>query len=383
MKLWMAVDEPCSDADEKSSQVKLMSSIYASANLVFVWLGSHARGRRGIPGLEKMAQSLTDDQLPPFRFNSTDKEELALLIETAESLELSGGSRDPLIFESFLTLELTQRLWFTRIWVLQEYLLARKVVFYYADTQLSNEAIRKAFVWSYTNTSADKLQDSAASSFFGLGATFWSSHGLDFSFLAEARKAVLRGRNLTLEEWIRICRGRQAGDPRDFVFAGLSLLGRDCVWIDRDALQLGCFEESPPALPPRPGTNDSIAATACRGSHKKSTTLLPNGLWAKLEPHYKASEAEVFVNLAACILSKGPDQVSRLLSLASRPINGWDMKEFESLRPTSSTFDGGIPSWAPVLGSWTVRVSALLYLNHMPNFSAWAQYYRAQLTRQR
>lgn len=307
-----------------------------------------------------MAKCLTDDQLPSLDIlKNANDDIITLLAGMAIPSSSNLWPRGRLSSEAILALELTQRLWFTRVWVLQEYLLARRVVFSYAGQQISKEAIRKAFIWVYANTGERRTRHKGLSLYSEVFAKMWSSHGLEFPFLLTAREAVLHGQDLTLVEWIRACRGRQAGDPRDFVFAGLSLLGKDRVWIDREALQLERSNDCTPPLAPRPNTSELAGRKLATQPQDESTTLLPRGLWENLEPLYEATEAEVFINLAACILSKGPNQVSGLLSTAARPIYDFALGAFSLIHPISSTFDGGVPSWAPVLGSWTVCATSL------------------------
>jgi hypothetical protein len=48
----------------------------------------------------------------------------------------------------------------------------------------------------------------------------------------QAREAFQQGNMGTLRQWLWACRGRSATDPRDTVFAGLSLIKPEMLVID-------------------------------------------------------------------------------------------------------------------------------------------------------
>jgi hypothetical protein len=339
-----------------------MGRIYTAPRLVLVWLGSQPHWHEGIPGLEKMALHVPDSQLPPFLGYMYDEKRSISSMQLAQSLDLVRDGCKPLEYEGNLALELTQRLWFKRTWVLQEFLLAEQVVFIYGDQQISKEAVRKAFIWAYASNSGGYMSGKDIVAIPRFVTELWSSHVVSFPRLLDARNFLLQGERLTLEQWIRLSSGRRASDPRDLVFVGLNLVKEDCVCIDRDALQLksvGASNELRPTLPPRPTKNALSIPNPGLQPTMKSTTLLPRGLWSKLETDYKASGADVSVNLAACLLSQGLEGISQLLSLAARPISDdyegeiWQLPEPE---PSYSVLSN-TPSWAPHLGSWNVCTS--------------------------
>lgn len=97
-----------------------------------------------------------------------------------------------------------------------------------------------------------------------------------------------------------------------------------------------------------------------------SSVPLPKGLWCVIEIDYKASEAEILVNVAACLLSQNEPHSLDLLSIAARPRDADDLLKAPLKCKSSKTYD--LPSWVPALGSWTV--SALLI------YSSRSIYYR-------
>lgn len=387
--------------------MKLMRRIYTAAKLVLVWLGARSRWHEGISGLEKMAQHVPDDQLPPFLGFVYDEEKSIPSMKLAESLELLREGCKPLEFKGNLAFELTQRLWFKRTWVLQEFLLAEQVVFVYGGQQISKEAVRKAFIWAYASKRGGYMSGKDPLTLPRIVTEWWSSHAVAFPRLLDARESVLQGTRLTLEQWMRLSSGRRATDPRDLVYVGLNLLKKDCVRIKRDVLQLESVGASnalrpplpprrhksalqlksvgassvlrpplPPrpnksalqlegvgasnslksALPPRPNESTLSISNSDMQPTMKSTTLLPRGLWSKLEVDYEATDAEVSVNLAACLLSQEVGGVSQLLSLAARPIgDNYEGTLLALLDLEQSHCNlSNTPSWAPGLGSWNV-----------------------------
>ena len=322
----------------------LMGRIYKSASLVLVWLDLSSRMPGIIPNLEKMAQ-LPDASLPPLYHEAKDRKYYQ---ELSDKLDLKSGAT-AFRNEAYIAAEMTQCLWFKRIWVLQELFLAKKAIFLYGGHQLSFAAMRKTIIWLYSNPAESSFyQPTFYSTVSSVLSPILTPHTVNFPFFLEACESVGQGRTLSLMEWVRACRGREAGDARDMLFGGLSLIDPECLGIDRYELQLDehdIFDRPLPQLPPGPTTLDSSSHTAVETP--ETTTLLPKGLWANLEPDYQAAEPEVFINFAACLLSQqDKDNISTLLSLATRRLRWIDTM-------TSSgkcLFDAGIPSWAPALG---------------------------------
>jgi hypothetical protein len=167
------------------------------------------------------------------------------------------------------------------------------------------------------------------------------------------------------------CRGRLATDPRDLVFAGLSLIdpGDESLIIDSSLLMQ---DSKPTTTAPGPiltrsmyylQTIPPLGMWAVDRSFSKrkltssitSHSLIPNGLWSVLQADYTVENAEVFVNTAACLLTQSSTR--ELLSIAAR-----------TRRPSAYASDWWIstgdhtsleefPSWVPVPGSWTVCYS--------------------------
>ncbi|ETS86455.1 hypothetical protein PFICI_00283 [Pestalotiopsis fici W106-1] len=196
----------------------------------------------------------------------------------------------------------------------------------------------------------------------------------------------------SLHEWLEACIHRHARDNKDLVFAGLSLIRNDLLEIRqdlllddptppplpprRDSLQVHntlLEEQIPPPLPPRPealqfqrdpnlpviSSPQSLPQIALLGIHPEANFERPRTgmidcvgpeetsiggssknvrLWPALHAAYDASEQEVLLNLAACVLS-GPDGL-KLLSFSSM------------LRDQSIEWEpSGTPSWVPTVNT--------------------------------
>ncbi|GAB1195989.1 hypothetical protein APSETT444_005254 [Aspergillus pseudonomiae] len=320
---------------------------------------------RGLPELEALARKPPGD-LPPFDLFPEDKTSTA-----AASSGLFSLFKDDWSFISapaMAAFDLSNRHWFKRIWVLQEFFLAKELVFLYGKHQVSLQALLTAFIWAYQNPG--KAVKPAKESWDIARAYImprWFSHTCDFPSVLLARETITQGRKLTLREWLLTCRGHNATDSRDFVFGGLSLIHPVSLRIDKPRLQPGAYAGSdrrPPPLPPRPGTRAHasnqpiIECPAAMGGASPSLVPLPKGLWHVIEVDYKASEAEVLVNLAACLLSQNEPHGLDLLSIAARPREPKDLLNTLLKAKPSRTPD--LPSWVPALGSWTSRVSSNL-----------------------
>lgn len=120
------------DLEERSSQVRLMHSIFAQANRVRFWLGTPAETTRiGFEGLRDPAQIFHKDAT----------------IEAISSQILSCAA-------------VLTGPWFSRVWVVQEFLLAKYVVFQCGEFQIQHTTAEHSVDFILKEVS--KLADSAA-----------------------------------------------------------------------------------------------------------------------------------------------------------------------------------------------------------------------------
>ncbi|KAH7310126.1 heterokaryon incompatibility protein-domain-containing protein [Rhexocercosporidium sp. MPI-PUGE-AT-0058] len=130
LRLW--IDAICinqADADEKACQIPLMTKIYQDAQRVLVWLGPAADGSA------KLLDTL-DSLTNPLR-NAKG------VIELSDKTFVSAGL-PPLsatIWSS--AAEFLSRPWFRRLWIIQEVVLARKVLFTCGDRCIGFETLHE------------------------------------------------------------------------------------------------------------------------------------------------------------------------------------------------------------------------------------------------
>jgi hypothetical protein len=129
---WIWIDAICIDqmnSEERSEQVLLMADIYRTAARVVVWLGE---GRRRtdvaielIPDFLETASSLKESFKGYFNLHLMPKYELS-----------SGTNRTAALFWAGLV-HLFSRRWFTRLWVIQEVVLAKHSVILVGKSSLA------------------------------------------------------------------------------------------------------------------------------------------------------------------------------------------------------------------------------------------------------
>ena len=158
-----------------------------------------------------------------------------------------------------------------------------------------------------------------------------------------------------------------ATNPRDLVFAGLSLIEPDLLMIDQS---LQCSDPTPlrdsshlpfplrkyyPQIIPPVGLKQP-ARPSRRGAISfipQSSPILPKGLWPKLTADYEVGIPEVLVNTAACLLTHtGTEEILSIAARTSRPekfsTRSWVVVPGDQLAEES------LPSWAPAPGFWAV-----------------------------
>ncbi|KPI34983.1 uncharacterized protein AB675_11923 [Cyphellophora attinorum] len=194
--LW--VDAICinqNDVLERNLQVKRMGEIYSSAARVLVWLGAQADGSeyalRTLDYFSQQVEYTTDESIgdaPMAKEPRWWDAEYALPYDQA-------------IWDSLVSL--FRRPWFSRVWVLQEALLAHEGTVICGAEQIPWYSLRKAMV-----VLAEKL---------GLPAAL-------FALLGSYRMGLLNRGMWSLPRLLLWGTFRQCTDPRDKVYGILSLL---------------------------------------------------------------------------------------------------------------------------------------------------------------
>ncbi|KAH7414564.1 heterokaryon incompatibility protein-domain-containing protein [Phaeosphaeria sp. MPI-PUGE-AT-0046c] len=379
-----------SDENEKAVQVQFMGQIYKSASQVVVWLGATGADLTdSVAYLDYLTIHTLD--LPPIPLGKM----VDIVEETDERLVPYKAMG--------VAISIIMSQWFRRTWVVQELCWAKEVVFMKENEEISIQCVGKAFNVAQSSITAmmkdpedrDPIWGKLASVMKSLGRP-WAPQFLHVSVFEgpktlEARETFQQGDKWTIRQWLMICRGRLATDPRDMVFAGLSLIRPDLLIIDQS---LQCSEPVPlrdnSALPfllrkyypqviplaglkqsGRPGRRDRTSLIL------QSSPVLPKGLWPKLYADYKASVPEVLVNTAACILThSGTEEILSLAARTSRPdkfASGWWVVPGDQLAkgkaPGDQRAEGKaldhqlaverLPSWVPAPGSWASDVTEI------------------------
>jgi len=242
------------DEDEVGKQVQMMGTIYQSAELVRVWLGT--------------GQSV---------FNHVLFEVLWALWKQRKGL---CTPRDKALLTDAMFL-LTRK-WFQRLWTLQEARLAKKLVFLLGENEYSPAQVLEAL--NYVNepqtreVGVDRLLSTAL--FEGI---FPKSRATIHILSPEADFSG--GQKWSLYEWLVMAVGRPPTDVKDIVFAGLGLISEECVKINQSLIM--------------------VEGTASQDG-KQVPSLTARKLWSELRADHKecSNTDDVFLNLAACLLSQ-------------------------------------------------------------------------------
>ena len=174
------------DISERGHQVSLMRSIYSSAQEIIVWLG----------------QTVQDERLP-------------LLLKS-----IPWQTPYPTLSHvSFL-----RSPWFARTWILQEAVLAAKISFRYGgeavgweDVQRTAQGVRQHYIDDATNERlAPGLDHMSASAKVTLSILKWRR-------TLQSQELSHSTPRLQLEDVIYEIRHSECSDPRDMIFAALSL----------------------------------------------------------------------------------------------------------------------------------------------------------------
>ncbi len=195
--LW--VDAVCINQEnvtEKTSQVRMMTKIYAQARQVVIWLGEEEK---------------------------TDREGYAmaeLLATTTYNRDQSNGLPKDMFDPKWKSLaNLLTKPWFSRIWVVQEFLMAKSKIFVSGRLEMQPDVIMKAAAQS-TSQLPRRSRISANSTSDRLSHPKSVFNG---SNLARLSKLYHEHGSVPLLELLYSTRFLQATDRRDKIFALLAL----------------------------------------------------------------------------------------------------------------------------------------------------------------
>ncbi|KAI1129808.1 HET-domain-containing protein [Nemania abortiva] len=195
--LW--VDAVCinqDDQDERSSQVQLMQRIYSCASLVVAWLGPHPKEYEQI--IEAIRRLGNDSRL---HWTAIPKMEDILL-------RLSIFLRN---------------VWWSRIWTVQEAILAKQVIYHCGKVHLSTHDITSMAASYRKHVHPNRC--CGVLRIPGHGISVATSLTTAVENILQLRRFQQRIRNANFDEVAFLFRHRHATDPRDKIYG---LLGISC-----------------------------------------------------------------------------------------------------------------------------------------------------------
>ncbi|KAK9414347.1 putative Heterokaryon incompatibility domain-containing protein [Seiridium unicorne] len=204
-------DALCIDQEnpvEKSDQIKLMTSIYAKAVSVAIWLGPEADSS------ESAMEFLKDLQV-----RSMSEQQIRSLISSPES------QRDLAAVATLFS-----RSYWTRVWVVQEVVNASRINVYCGSKKLPWHVLKTAsdIFWQYKKDIDHQFSKTSARHrrYSALPNSQTHAHALVYegpNGLLD-RRILQTGKEEVLLHVLRACRRKQAGEARDKVFALLGVL---------------------------------------------------------------------------------------------------------------------------------------------------------------
>ncbi|KAI0505832.1 heterokaryon incompatibility protein-domain-containing protein [Xylaria bambusicola] len=195
------------DRTEQSQQVKLMPKIYSSAQEVAIWLGTESDDSKRALDLLKTITTVAVA-------SAGDHTVIDTVIKSKECQPH---------FTALVTL--FERDYWSRLWVVQEVLNAKRVEVYCGESQLPWTVFQRACQIFQKHESALKAQ-------FPGGLVPGSRQGFSYAHILSSQGPasldfLRRVRNVgpeSLLEVLHICRKKLTADPRDKVFAVLGIL---------------------------------------------------------------------------------------------------------------------------------------------------------------
>lgn len=301
------------DVNERNDQVRMMSQIYSDAERVLIWLGLvpfllHPGMKKLLAMVEQLKQDLSTLNILTCLEKAVDEE--------------SDAGEEIFAAAAFL---LTRR-YFRRIWVIQEYCLAKEATFIFGDYQFTDRVLKTLVGFLFAFEEGEQgLKIRATAALIPLCDTMVRS----LPKVLESRDQLKRGIRLTLPEWLVIIKGRKATDTKDALFAGLSLVRFEDLSINKGLQQR--TTQASDAVP-----------------HSEGPISEQNRLWSSLHVDYNADVSDVLVNVAACIVTHyGWEELFYHVIRFRQPptpIDSEHMPLFIS------------PSWVPDPSVWSTRV---------------------------
>ncbi|KAK5661306.1 hypothetical protein OQA88_11201 [Cercophora sp. LCS_1] len=148
LRVW--VDAVCinqSDNAEKSAQVAQMGDIYREADVVLAWLGPETEQTEGAIKCVEEVAALADTEKYA---DDVRKLSFAAMSLDVLPMEKSDAVRIKEMWQTHAVDDIYARAWFSRLWIVQEFMLAKRMTFHIGRNELDYGSFRKATKLFYT-----------------------------------------------------------------------------------------------------------------------------------------------------------------------------------------------------------------------------------------
>ncbi|OIW27962.1 HET-domain-containing protein [Coniochaeta ligniaria NRRL 30616] len=214
------------DPAEKQQQLPLMTKIYEQAEQVCVWLGEATEG--SVIGMSELTDKINLQNTMALHTWKVDRKHGGLLLPLRERFRSGVATQESGDRATEMTLgelrELLSRPWWTRVWIMQEAIVAQKLTFMCGEHTASWESVGKKY--------KKQTKTSRSVSPFGIwtdpaGELFDDIYGVIDGFRTGwATKKY----DISLYRLLSEFRRLQCTDPRDRVFAFLGLVSFTSKW---------------------------------------------------------------------------------------------------------------------------------------------------------
>ncbi|KAL5323133.1 hypothetical protein ACEPPN_007661 [Leptodophora sp. 'Broadleaf-Isolate-01'] len=210
--LW--IDQICinqGDNNERRAQVQIMRQIYEKANQVIAWLGAPTTDSKVALDfaleLVEMMQETLDPDLRPFGLEDSEPSTSDLEVKAMEIVHILGYE-DP----GWLALRrLFERDWFSRVWVIQEAMVAKDLILYWGPETIRWEVIVELVL--------------NLNRFHLLGTKIFQYRSTATGHLLIMRVQQCKERRaVSLHDLLLLSSGHCSTDPRDKIYALLGLI---------------------------------------------------------------------------------------------------------------------------------------------------------------
>jgi Heterokaryon incompatibility protein (HET) len=211
---FMWIDSLCIDQAndvERMSQVKIMATIYRSAESVLVWLGEQdSEHTKKSFDLIRFLTSLSNDSLKQVTPKSIETKEVQAILDPYGDISYWTAIK-----------KLFERKYFTRVWIMQEIMFAKKILVLCGEQSMNWILLAQVSEFLTISTWTRWICPTGV---LPSGDTHQSSHGVPNLLRANSDTKATRNEHILLYSLIR-ARRFEASDSRDKVYGVLGIAG--------------------------------------------------------------------------------------------------------------------------------------------------------------